>query len=144
MKIKSEINFKKMEINSEPLSPDNANEESNLKNTHKNNDSDESINKTKNTNTNDLLRYLERSKSFTSLIDAEIFSKNMEKTIQNYNVESLMYKLNNLGRLKKVFNEDTFLEFLLNTSSDEILETDFNTIKDALEDFNTCCLKINK
>jgi hypothetical protein len=44
MKIKSEINFKKMEINSEPLSPDNANEESNLKNTHKNNDSDESIN----------------------------------------------------------------------------------------------------
>ena len=54
MKIKSEINFKKMEINSEPLSPDNANEESNLKNTHKNNDSDESIN-SKNTNTNDLL-----------------------------------------------------------------------------------------
>ena len=55
MKIKSEINFKKMEINSEPLSPDNANEESNLKNIHKNNDSDESINNSKNTNTNDLL-----------------------------------------------------------------------------------------
>ncbi|MCI5738124.1 MAG: hypothetical protein MR277_08985 [Methanobrevibacter ruminantium] len=95
-------------------------------------------------NINDLLRYLERSKSFTSLIDADVFSKNMEKTIQNYSVESLMNKLNNLGRLKKVFNEDTFLEFLLNTSFEEISETDFNTIKDALEDFNTCCLKINE
>ena len=54
-----------------------------------------------------------------------------------------MEKLNNLSRLKKVFKEDTFIEFLLNTSSGEMDETDFNTIKEALEDFDNGCSRIN-
>ena len=58
MKIYSKINFKKMENNSEPLSPDNANEESILKSSQKSNDSEESINNLKNTNTSDLLNNL--------------------------------------------------------------------------------------
>ena len=54
MKIKSQINFKKMELKSEPLSPDNTNEGSILKITKKNNDLDESINNSNNKNTDDL------------------------------------------------------------------------------------------
>ena len=94
-------------------------------------------------NTNELSRYLERSKSFTDLIDDGTFSKKTEQTIHNYTVEELMEKLNNLSRLKKVFKDDTFIEFLLNTSSSEISEADFNTIKDALEEFDRNCSKIN-
>ena len=94
-------------------------------------------------NTNELLRYLERSKSFTELIDDGTFSKKTDQTIHNYSVENLMEKLNNLSRLKKVFKEDTFIEFLLNTSSGEMDETDFNTIKEALEDFDNGCSRIN-
>ena len=94
-------------------------------------------------NTNELKRYLERSKSFSGLIDGEIFSKKTEQAIHKYSVEDLMAKLNNLSRLKKVFNEDTFIGFLLNTSSAEISETDFNSIEEALNEFNSYCLKIN-
>ena len=97
-----------------------------------------------NSNTNELFRYLERSKSFSELIDDGIFSKKTEQAIQKYSVEDLMEKLNNLSRLKKVFKEDTFIGFLLNTPADEISEKDFNTIRNALEEFNLSCLKINE
>lgn len=95
-------------------------------------------------NTNELRRYLERSKSFTEMVDNGTFSKRTEESIHKYTVENLMDKLNNLSRLKKVFKEDTFIEFLLNTSSDRIDKTDFNVIKEALEEFNNACLDINK
>ena len=55
MNIERKIKLKNMENNSEPLSPDNVNEESILKSVQKNNDSEESFNNSNSTNTNDLL-----------------------------------------------------------------------------------------
>ena len=43
MNIERKIKLKNMENNSEPLSPDNVNEESILKSVQKNNDSEESL-----------------------------------------------------------------------------------------------------
>ena len=53
--IKRENKIKKMENNNEPLSPDNANEESILKASPKNNDLEDSINNSNNKKTDDLL-----------------------------------------------------------------------------------------
>ena len=55
MNIERKIKLKNMENNSEPLSPDNVNEESILKSVQKNNDSEESFNNSNSTNKDDLL-----------------------------------------------------------------------------------------